>query len=511
MRFPVTTTHRPQLGKRAIPGSFIVMAPKAKMALLNSLSNSPLDRVLGTTQDTAFCLLNSLQPRPNLDQDVRVFPNYEYDGPLLDAPLSSESEGVSNHLEVINIGPAWRVTKGSPEVISAATDSGPDLSHPQLQKALWQNPGEIPENHLDDDGNGKVDDAVGWDFSDNDNDPTDESGSHHTHVFGIVHAQDNGSGVVGAAPEAKGMALRVAGGKRKFSSSVMIESYLYALNQGAKSINTSFNIDGFVGDRAIQATYRQLAENDVLLFNSAGNNGRRNPKRSAIEDVVLVASTQTTTNATDRRSDFSNYGSGIDISAPGSDILSTLPNGRSGSLSGTSMASPLVMGVDLLVQSAHPDWNRAQRWAQIAGTADSIEQLNPGETGELGYGRLNAGRALTETVPPPTITPKLSTFPNGQTMNVVMRFDRVLDPESANHKDAWRIVDDQGRLVQSGAPKEIRLMTNQIDFNVAKFPKGSYTLIGSAEHLHDPFGQPLDGNKDGVPGDDLRVNFKRIS
>lgn len=496
--------------RRAIPDSYIVMAPKSMG--LNEVSE---DKVLGGTEDTVFLLSDSPeQVRGLKSQGARVFPNYEYEGELFDTVLESNREpqpGLSKHLEIINVRPAWEVTSGAPEVLSAVTDTGLDLSHPQLQGTVWKNPGEIAGNSIDDDGNGKVDDTHGWDFTDEDADAGQADGLHHTHVFGAVHAQDDGQGVVGVAPGTKGMALRIGGGKRRFSSAVMVESYLYALNQGAKSINTSFNIDGFVGDRAIEATYRELADQDVLLFNSAGNSGRRNPKRGQLEDVVLVASTQTADGLVDKRSEFSNYGSGIDISAPGSDIVSTLPEGRSGPLSGTSMASPLVMGVDLLVQSAHPDWNRAQRWAQIAGTADSIEQLNTEDAGELGYGRINAGRALTETLDAPTITPELSTFPNGQTMNVKLRFDKVLDPEKASTAEAWTILNEKGEVVQAGPPKEIRLMTNEIDFNVAKLPKGSYTLVGSAEHLQDPFGQPLDGNKDGVAGDDLVVSFQRIS
>ena len=501
--------------RHVIPDSYIVAAPRNRLASLSSLSSNDHENMLGTTEDTAFFLTDSVETLRSLeDTGVRVYPNYEYEGDLSDSPVPGSEDtvgqGFPRHLEIIDIKKAWEVTRGDSAIISAVTDSGLDLKHPQLQQAVWKNSKEIDGNGIDDDQNGKVDDVVGWDFSDDDGDPGESGGTHHTHVFGIVHAQEGESGVVGVAPEAKGMSLRIGGGKRRFSSSMMVESYLYALQEGAKSINTSFNIDGFVGDRAIEATYRELADNDVLLFNSAGNNGRRNPKRSALDDVVLVASTQTAPEHVDQRSEFSNYGWGIDISAPGSDILSTLPDGRTGTLSGTSMASPVAMGVDLLIQSAHPDWNRAQRWAQIAGTADSIDALN-GDGDELGYGRLNAGRALTEELSPPTVTTKLSTFPNGQTMNVVIRFDKVLDPESANSGEAWRILNEEGEVVQSGPPKEVRLMTNQIDFNVARLPKGSYTLVGSAEHLKDPFGQPLDGNKDGVAGDDLIVKFQRIS
>lgn len=531
------TTARPQVQKTTssqeveeapllrelAPDSFIVSAPTEDLAeLRQSLSPgaelSPFkEKVLGAVgQETYLLVEGPLELAPLTFHGYDVFPNYVYSGEVFDTALPGfqsppdEETQRPRHLEIVNVGPAWEITRGDQQAVSAVTDGGMDMNHPALQGALWKNPGEIAGNGLDDDKNGKVDDVHGYDFSDNDGNPGDPWGRHHTHVFGIAHAQGDGS-AQGLAPEAKGMALKIAGGRRRFSSAVMVESYLYALQEGAKSINTSYNIDGFVGDRALESVYRDLADNDVLLFNSAGNEGRRDPRRSVFEDVVLVASTQTAPQSVDRRSDFSNYGAGIDIAAPGSDIVSTLPDGRTGALSGTSMASPVAMGVDLLVRSANPDWNRAQRWAQIAGTTDPIEELNPGEAGMLGFGRINAGRALTEELPPPTLTALPNTFPNGQTLDVKVRFDKVFDPQATNHKEAWRVENAEGEVVMQGPPKEIRLLTNEVNFNVSHLPAGSYTLIGSAEHLKDPFGQPLDGNKDGVPGDDLRVDFTRIS
>lgn len=482
-----------EIQRRPIPGSYIVAADSRRAKALSQ--EVRVEKVLGQSEDTTFLLVQADAPRADF------MPNYAYTGDLFDTPLKGNADHPV-HLDIIEAARAWEVTRGNPTVTGAITDSGPDNQHPQLQQTLWQNPKEIPDNGLDDDGNGKVDDQNGWDFSDTDNNPRDPEGTHHTHVHGIVCAQP-GSGVTGVAPGSKGMDLRIAGGKRPFSSSILVESYLYALKAGVKSINTSFNIDAFVGDKAIATTYRELADQNVLLFNSAGNNSKRNPKRSQFDDLILVASTDTAEATRDQRSDFSNYGVGMDISAPGADILSTLPGGRVGALSGTSMASPVVMGVDLLVQSAHPDWNAAQRWAQIAGTADRLE----GD--EMGYGRVNAGRALSETLTAPTMTATTQTFPNGQTMELTVRFDKVFDPSSA--KDAFQVLNEQGEAVMQGAPKEVRLGTNQLTFNFAKLPIGHYKFVASAQQLRDPFGQPLDGNKDGQPGDDLVVEFQRVA
>ncbi|MBS2039818.1 S8 family serine peptidase [bacterium] len=481
--------------RRPIPGSYIVAADRRRMSALSR--EVQVEKVLGHSQDTTFLLVQADQPRADF------LPNYEYRGDLFDRAIPGRSDQPL-HLDIIQAAKAWEITRGSSAVTGAITDSGADLAHPLLQGTSWQNPGEIDGNGLDDDGNGKVDDKNGWDFSDDDKDSRDPEGTHHTHVHGIVCAQP-GSGVSGVAPGSKAMDLRIAGGKRPFSSALLVESYLYALKAGVKSINTSFNIDAFVGDKAIASTYRELANQDVLLFNSAGNDSRRNPKRSQFDDLILVASTDTAEATRDQRSEFSNYGVGIDISAPGADIRSTLPGGRVGALSGTSMASPVVMGVDLLIQSAHPDWNASQRWAQIAGTSDRLE----GD--EMGYGRVNAGRALSETLPAPTLSVTTETFPNGQTMELNLRFDKVLDPASASHPSAFQVFNEKGEAVIKGAPKEVRLGTNQLRFDFARLPKGHYKFVASGQVLKDPFGQLLDGNKDGQPGDDLVVEFDRVA
>ncbi len=469
-----------QTHRRPIAGSYIVAADSCRVASL--AREAQVEKVLGNCGDTTFLLVQAEQPRSDF------MPNYEYCGDLFDRAERGDGDRPL-HLDIIQASRAWQVTQGSPDVSGAITDSGPDLSHPQLQGTLSSSPG--------------------WDFSDDDPDPSDPTGSHHTHVHGIVCAQPANNGAVGVAPGARAMDLRIAGGKRPFSSALLVESYLYALKAGVKSINTSFNIDAFVGDKAIASTYRQLADQDVLLFNSAGNDSKRNPKRSQFEDLLLVASTDTAPATRDRRSEFSNYGTGIDIAAPGADIVSTLPGGRVAALSGTSMASPVVMGVDLLLQSAHPQWSAARRWAQIAGTCDPVQGQE--EAHEMGFGRVNAGRALSETLPPPTLTATTQTFPNGQTMELNLRFDKVFDPASASQPGAFQVFNEHGEAVLTGAPKEVRLGTNQLRFDFARLPKGHYRFVASAQMLRDPFGQPLDGNKDGQPGDDLVVEFQRVS
>ncbi len=505
----------PGVYRQAIPGSFIVKADASELNALQS-SGVQVEKVLGQAGDSTFLLIQAPEGQAvSLQESFSdVMPNYQYSGDVYDAPIASDAEvtntpsGRPRHLDIINIEPAWAVTKGSPSTITAITDGGVDLAHPELKDSLFQHPGEIAGNGIDDDGNGKIDDTTGWDFTDNDNRANNDGSDHHTHVHGIAHAREGDSGTTGIAPGAVSMPLRIDGGRRAYSSALVSEAYLYAMNNGAKSVNTSYNIDGFPGDRAIENTYKTLADNDVLVFNSAGNSGRLNPARSVFEDIVLVAATDTAAASVDKRSSFSNYGAHIDIAAPGKDIVSTLPDGKKGALSGTSMASPGAMGLHALVQSAHPDWNRNQRWAQMAGTADNIDGANPTEAGLFGGGRINAGRALTETLAAPTVSVKETKNPNGGTTKLTVRMEKVLDTKSANVQEAWQVLNDQGEVVMKGAPKEIRLLTNQFDINVGSLPAGSYEFVASADILKDPFGQALDGDRDGKAGGNFSSKFE---
>ena len=95
-------------------------------------------------------------------------------------------------------------------------------------------------------------------------------------------------------------------------------------------------------------------------------------------------------------------------------------------------------------------------------------------------------------------------------MNLKVRFDSVLDPVAANSPEAFRVTNGKGEVVMQGPPREIRLLTNEVDFNVSTLLTSSYTFIASASHLHEPFGRPLDSNKDGTGGNDVVVKFNRI-
>ncbi len=318
-----------------------------------------------------------------------------------DDPRFSEQR----HHSLIQTSAAWEIELGSPEVIVAVTDNGFELSHTDLAANLWKNSNEIPNNGIDDDQNGFIDDVNGWNFDANNNDPTPgEQNSHGTHVAGIIAAlKANAVGVAGIAPQVKVMPIKFYG-ENRWTSAIVFNSYKYAMDNGAKIINTSYNIDGFVNDKIYLEALQYVKEKNGLVFNSAGNNGEKDPPRRSLSDIILVCSTQANRvkpQNDDVISKFSNYGQGIDLCAPGDPILSTI-NGqyqgqsRYGELSGTSMASPVAAAVAALIWSRNPNFTNDEVLAKLLESTDNIDDKNPKFRGLMGSGRINALKAVQQ-------------------------------------------------------------------------------------------------------------------
>ncbi len=288
------------------------------------------------------------------------------------------------------------------------TDDGIDLDHEDLKNNIWKNSKEVPNNRIDDDNNGYIDDVYGWDFISNDNDPRPDRSSygvadHGTHVAGIVAGDvNNGVGIVGAAPRVKLMPLKFYG-SGAWTSAIVARAYAYAADNGAKIISTSYNVDSFVGDPVYEAALDYAYDKGVLIFNSAGNNGMKDPARGKLDQFLLVCSTEIKPEAADKKSSFSNYGARIDICSPGSDILSTIPDDGYEEMSGTSMATPNAAGVAALIWSIFPRWTREQVAAQLLGTTEIIESKNTAYSGMLGTGRTSSLRAALDRARLPEI------------------------------------------------------------------------------------------------------------
>ncbi len=292
----------------------------------------------------------------------------------------------------LNAEGAWNLTTGDASVIVAVLDSGTDVDHPDLVPNVWHNDLEIPNNGADDDGNGLVDDWEGWDFGNGDNDP--RSGNFHgTHVTGIINADaDNGIGIAGlaggfGAPGVRGMALGV--GESGPIGSVLDDAIIYAADQGAQVITMSLTVGSSTAiSDALNYAYNTR---DVFIDCAAGNNGSSVGYPANRVEVMAVASTT----HNDNQSSFSNPGPEVEVAAPGSNILSTQPNGVYGTSSGTSFSAPYVAGLAALIRGLNPGLSAPDVRQIIKDSADDVESA--GFDNLTGFGRINAASALAMT------------------------------------------------------------------------------------------------------------------
>jgi subtilisin family serine protease len=255
---------------------------------------------------------------------------------------------------------AWDITVGSPQVIVAIIDTGVDYNHPDLAANIWTNPGEIPGNGIDDDGNGFVDDVRGWDFANGDNAPLDDNG-HGTHVAGIIAAvTNNATGVAGVSWNAKILPLKFlkSDGNGTEADAVLAINYVTMMRNRGHNIVLSNNSWGGSGvSSALQEAIQANAGSGALFVAAAGNDGVNtdsspfSPASLNVANIIAVAATTDT----DGLASFSNYGAAtVDLGAPGTNILSTINGGGYGYKSGTSMAAPFVSGVAALAYAISP-------------------------------------------------------------------------------------------------------------------------------------------------------------
>ena len=247
---------------------------------------------------------------------------------------------------------AWDRTTGSSDVIVAIVDSGVDYTHPDLAANMWVNTNEIPDNGIDDDKNGFVDDYRGWDFFSEDPDPMDENG-HGTHCAGTIGAVgNNGVGIAGYNWQVRLMPLKFLGPDGSGHTFDATQAVLYGSLMGAQVMNHSW------GGGAYSKTLKDaLGASSAVMAVCGGNDGKNLDQESFYpasydcENIISVA-------ATDSNGDlayFSNYGmNSIDVAAPGVAILSTVLNGGYEYYKGTSMATPQVSGLAALICAADP-------------------------------------------------------------------------------------------------------------------------------------------------------------
>ncbi|MEM7456966.1 MAG: S8 family serine peptidase [Planctomycetota bacterium] len=424
---------------------------------------------------------------------------------------------------------AWDIQTGDSSIIIAVTDDGIDTAHPDLAANIWTNTGEIPGNGIDDDGNGYVDDINGWDFLYDNNDPNpNQSGADHgTHVAGITAAvTDNSTGVSGIAGGGNGgtgasiMALQWYD-YGAWTASDINDTFVYAVDNGAQLINSSYQFDIWVGDPVVTAALQYIQDNDAIHFLSAGNDNELDSPNQVFEQTLIIASTT----STDERSSFSDYGYGVDIAAPGSSVLSTVFGGTGYEyFSGTSMASPAAMGTAALIWSQNPTWTRDMVVAQLLATADNIDAQNPGFQGQLGTGRANSYNALTMTLGAPTITgldglpADGSSTTNPDITSFGITFSQYMDPSSVTSASSYSLVnagpDDTFGTADDityslSTPNAYMVGTNDLLVEIAggSLTPGEYRMTVDAGVAQNPFGTGLDGDGDGTAGGNYLHHF----
>lgn len=281
------------------------------------------------------------------------------------------------YIPAIKANLVWAQTTGGSDQVIAILDTGVDTEHPDLKNKIWQNPGEIAGNGIDDDGNGLVDDIMGWDYINSDNDPKDDN-SHGTHVAGIAAAEtNNGIGIAGVNWQAKIMPLKVFQSSGRGDVAVISQGIIYATQKGATVINMSFG--SYARSLAMEDALANAYATSVLVA-AAGNDGvcigPPSPPcfpifPAALSFVLGVEANKqypSVCGAGDPiiRACFSNFDPdgpvfskyidllNYELKAPGVDIISCIPGGNYRVYNGTSMAAPIVAGAVSLYNVIYP-------------------------------------------------------------------------------------------------------------------------------------------------------------
>jgi subtilisin family serine protease len=366
---------------------------KAQAVFSRHSTNVELSRfyILKTDQDV-LTICNRLKNDPDLEY---AQPNYKYR--ICAEPNDPDFPDQYAH-QLIEMSSAWDISTGSHDVVVAVLDTGVDINHPDLKNNIWINEDEIPDNGEDDDENGYIDDIHGWNFENNDNKVTPEGAysllGHGTEVSGVIAAEgDNGIGVSGVNWQCSIMALRLS---LEVTSAEVAEGLNYAAANNAHILNMSFGSDEFgpEGDPLVREAIEYAYAQGILLVASAGNADTTKPNYpAAYYNVMAVASSD----GADIKTGHSSFGSWVDISAPGTDIVTTDLDGEYIATAGTSFSSPYVAAVGALVLAYRPELTNWDIRAILENTTDPIyyELVNPDE-GYIGTGRVNAYQALLD-------------------------------------------------------------------------------------------------------------------
>jgi subtilisin family serine protease len=322
------------------------------------------------------------------------------------------------YLDQISAPSAWEIETGSEETIVAVLDAGFDLDHEDLVNQYWRNEDEYADDQTDNDRNGYEDDVIGWDFVDNDPDPSpdleqiqsDTIASHGTVIAGIIGATaNNGLGITGINWDVSVMPLRVLNEFGAGSTADVRRAIEYAVENGADVINLSFTFSQT--DDRLRETIEWAYDQGVVIVAAVGNGNidtDLQPIYPACFDAEIgknVVIGVAATNTIDQKASFSNYGTTCtDLAAPGTDIFGSVYHDRdtlsfvtsyASPWEGTSMAAPMVSGAAALLRSAYPSLTPEQIRHALKLSVDPVAETSLEARKRLGAGRLNLARAIT--------------------------------------------------------------------------------------------------------------------
>lgn len=357
-----------------------------------------------TTHKNYFAGKRVLPEATNNKSDISIFNFGAFNDPKVGRVWSfndASRNGVSVNKSYIS---PLRIQKE--EVIVAVVDTGVDYNHEDLKSVMWTNTQEIPNNGIDDDNNGYIDDVYGIstlsrDSSGNASGDPMASHAHGTHVAGTIAAkQNNNIGIAGISTNAKIMAIRTVPDSSDETDADVVESFLYAAEHGAKLINCSFGKSHNEGGLIVNETIDHIGKTyGVLVLAAAGNDyGRNIDSRRAFpasfeSDYLLVVASTTKRG---RLSFFSNIGPrSVDLAAPGSDVYSTVPGNRYQNMSGTSMATPTTAGVAAEVLSNFPELGPKQLKKVLM---DSVTPVSRFQNKMVSPGRVDLFNSLQFTL-----------------------------------------------------------------------------------------------------------------
>lgn len=409
------TTQAQAISKRDgyVPGELLVkFKGESELANLNSLNAEIGAKVTKEFRELGWQIVK-LPDNVSTEQALAQYaksraiefaqPNYIYH---IEATPNDPSFGSLYGMQKIGAPTAWNTTTGNSNIVVAVIDTGIRRTHEDLAANIWQNPGEIAGNGIDDDANGYVDDKFGWDFIGNDPEPNEEY-SHGSHVAGTIGAAgNNGKGVAGVNWNVSLLALKIHDATGNSTSARIVEAFNYVrMMKLQHGVNIRVTNNSYGGcneacgyDQATKDAIDAAGRADILNVFAAGNSNANiettpfYPASYNSPSILAIASSD----QNDNRSGFSNYGAAsVDLAAPGSGILSSVRDSDTAyvSLSGTSMASPHAAGAAALLFAANPNLSAASVKATLMNTVDVLPQWSGVvKTG----GRLNIARAIEQ-------------------------------------------------------------------------------------------------------------------